>query len=152
MTESQERGATGGRGGREASSDLIHDALKLVDNLQRKLITAGGRRGVGAGTSAPSKEDVWEEDTRLEDPQPKPPLEELGEIVRRAVPEVAGELGRAGLALGDAGCGYGCGLVRELERSRSDAAISGESSPEREARAKDGACGQSTSGEAEEGT
>src|SRR5699024_4731997 len=50
MTESQERGATDGRGGREVSSDLIDDALKLVGNLQRKLITAGVKRGVGAAT------------------------------------------------------------------------------------------------------
>ncbi len=151
MTEGQERGATGGRGGREASPDLIDDALKLVDNLQRKLITAGVRRGVGAVTSAPAKEDVWEEAIRLEDPRHKPPLEEFGEIVRRTVPEVAGHLGRAGLALADAVSSTWDVLERGLEQSRSDAEAPGESSPDRDDQAKGGASGQITSGETEEG-
>ena len=151
MTESQERGATGSRGGRETSPDLIDDALKLVDNLQRKLITAGVRRGVGAVTSAPSKEDVWQEAIRLEDPQHKPPLEEFGEIVRRTVPEVAGHLGRAGLALADAVSSTWGVLERGLEQGRSDVEASGESSPSRDDQAKEGASGQITSGETGEG-
>jgi len=152
MTESQERGATGGRGGREVSSDLIDDALKLVGNLQRKLITAGVKRGVGAATSAPSKEDVWQEAIRLEDPQHKPPLEEFGEIVRRTVPEVAGHMGRAGLALADAVSSTWGVLERSLEQSRSDAEASGEGSPDRDDQVQEGASGQITSGETEGGT
>src|SRR5699024_6913832 len=131
--------------------DLIDDALKLVDNLQRKLITAGVRRGVGAVTSAPSKGDVWEEAIRLEDPQHKPPLEEFGEIVRRTVPEVAGHLGRAGLALADAVSSTWGVLERGLEQGRSDVEASGESSPGRDDQAKEGASGQITSGETGEG-
>lgn len=43
------------------SQDIIDDALRLVDALQRKLLAAGVRRGVAAVTSAPPKGDVWEE-------------------------------------------------------------------------------------------
>lgn len=152
MTESGNRGATGGEAERESPPDLIDDALKLVDNLQRKLVTAGVRRGVSAVTSAPAKGDVWEEAIRLEDPQRKPPLEEFTEIVRRTAPEVAGHLGRAGLALADAvGSTWGV-LERSLEQARGDTEASGESPRARDERAGEGASRQIAPGETEEGT
>ncbi|QVQ55193.1 hypothetical protein J4H86_05455 [Spiractinospora alimapuensis] len=43
------------------TNDIIDDALRMVESLQRKLLVAGVRRGVSAATAAPSKGDVWEE-------------------------------------------------------------------------------------------
>ncbi|MFD3688745.1 hypothetical protein ACFWTE_28460 [Nocardiopsis sp. NPDC058631] len=101
--------------------DLIDDALRLVDTLQRRLLVAGVKRGVGAVTSAPpAKGDVWEEAIRLEGKEERPPLEEVLDIVRRSAPEVAGHLGRAGLAAFDA-LGRTWGVVeRSLEQGRDD--------------------------------
>lgn len=122
MTESTGRNGGAG-GGREDSSDLVGDALKLVDSLQRKLLVAGVKRGVSAVTSPPpSKGDVWEEAIRLEAPQERPPLEEVLDIVRRSAPEVAGHLGRAGLAVFGA-LGRTWDVVeRSLEQTRADTA------------------------------
>ncbi|MDS1268700.1 hypothetical protein RIF23_00155 [Lipingzhangella sp. LS1_29] len=82
-----------------ASTDIIDDALRLVDTLQRKLIVAGVRRGVSGTTSAPAKGDVWEEAVKEEPRQEDPPLDQLVQIARTAAPEVAGHLGRAGSTL-----------------------------------------------------
>lgn len=139
MTESGDRGTTGGEAGRESPPDLIDDALNLVDRLQRKLVTAGVRRGVDVVTSAPAKGDVWEEAIRLEDPQQKPPLEEFADIVRRSAPEVAGHLGRAGLALADAVGSTWKVVERSLEQARDEAEPSAESS-----RGRDGAGGDAS--------
>ncbi|MFJ9556452.1 hypothetical protein ACIRPH_21765 [Nocardiopsis sp. NPDC101807] len=117
-------GRDGGSGaGRGDAPDLIDDALRLVDTLQRRLLVAGVKRGVGAVTSPPpSKGDVWEEAIRLESEEERPPLEEVLDIVRRSAPEVAGHLGRAGLAAFDA-FGRTWGVVeRSLEQGRADAA------------------------------
>ncbi|MBB6172541.1 hypothetical protein HNR23_002601 [Nocardiopsis mwathae] len=83
------------------SQDIIDDALRLVDALQRKLIIAGVRRGVSSVTAPPpAKDDVWGEAVRLEQPQPEQePLDRLAGIVRTAAPEVVGHLGKAGAAL-----------------------------------------------------
>lgn len=43
------------------TNDIIDDALRMVESLQRKLLVAGVRRGVTAVTAAPAKGDVWEE-------------------------------------------------------------------------------------------
>ncbi|MES0834158.1 hypothetical protein [Nocardiopsis tropica] len=117
-------GRDGGSGaGRGDAPDLIDDALRLVDTLQRRLLVAGVKRGVGAVTSAPpAKGDVWEEAIRLESEEERPPLEEVLDIVRRSAPEVAGHLGRAGLAAFDA-LGRTWGVVeRSLEQGRADEA------------------------------
>jgi len=117
-------GRDGGSGaGRGDAPDLIDDALRLVDTLQRRLLVAGVKRGVGAVTSPPpAKGDVWEEAIRLENRDERPPLEEVLDIVRRSAPEVAGHLGRAGLAAFDA-LGRTWGVVeRSLEQSRADSA------------------------------
>ncbi|RKS04537.1 hypothetical protein DFP74_0096 [Nocardiopsis sp. Huas11] len=118
MTENDGRSQESGR---DASPDLIDDALKLVDSLQRKLVTAGVRRGVSAVTSAPRKGDVWEEAIRLETKPERPAVEELFAIVRTSAPEVAGHLGRAGLALAGA-LGRTWDVVeRSLEQTGSNA-------------------------------
>lgn len=117
-------GRDGGSGaGRGDAPDLIDDALRLVDTLQRRLLVAGVKRGVSAVTSPPpAKGDVWEEAIRLENPVERPPLEEVFDIVRRSAPEVAGHLGRAGLAAFDA-VGRTWGVVeRSLEQGRAEAA------------------------------
>ncbi|MDT0328802.1 hypothetical protein [Nocardiopsis lambiniae] len=102
------------------TDDIIDDALRLVDGLQRKLLIAGVKRGVGAVTSPPAKGDVWEEAVRLEDPEPRPVLEEVFDIVRTSAPEIAGHLGRAGLGVVDA-LGRTWGVVeRSLERPASE--------------------------------
>lgn len=112
-------------GGRNSSRndgpDLIDDALRLVDTLQRKLLAAGVRRGVNAVTNPQPKGDVWEEAIRMESEQERPPLEELADIVRKSAPEVAGHLGRAGLSLAGA-LGRTWGVVeRGLEQGRAEA-------------------------------
>ncbi|MFC4561530.1 hypothetical protein ACFO4E_06655 [Nocardiopsis mangrovi] len=103
------------------SQDMIDDALRLVDALQRKLIIAGVRKGVSAATSPPPRKgDVWEEAIRQEQPEPeRPPLEQFFGIVRAKGPEVAGHLGRAGFAFVGA-VGETIGVVeRALQRSGS---------------------------------
>ncbi|WP_236567729.1 MULTISPECIES: hypothetical protein [unclassified Nocardiopsis] len=112
------RGPDSGR----AEPDLIDDALGLVDSLQRRLLSAGVRRGVRAVTSPPpGKGDVWEEAIRLESGRRRDPLEEVLDIVRTSAPEVAGHLGRAGLALAGA-LGRTWGVVeRSLEEGRAQA-------------------------------
>lgn len=110
-----DRDSTGGQ-------DIIDDALKLVDALQRKLIIAGVRRGVSSAVSSPpQKEDVWEEAIRQEQPEPEqPPLEQLAGIARTAAPEVAGHLGKAGMALfGALGRTWGV-IERSLEEQRAE--------------------------------
>ncbi|MDA2806582.1 hypothetical protein [Nocardiopsis suaedae] len=91
-----------GGDGREAgpSADLIDDAIRLVDSLQRKLIIAGVRKGVSTVASPPPRTgDVWEQAIREEQAPPEPALDRLAGVVRTAAPEVAGHLGRAGAAL-----------------------------------------------------
>jgi hypothetical protein len=118
MTENDGRPQEPGRGD---GTEFIDDALRLVDTLQRKLVSAGVRRGVGAVTSAPSKGDVWEEAIRLETKPERPAVEEIFDIVRTSAPEVAGHLGRAGLALAGA-LGRTWDVVeRSLEQTRADA-------------------------------
>lgn len=150
MTESGDRGTTGGEAGREGPPDLIGDALNLADKLQRKLVTAGVKRGVDVVTSAPAKGDVWEEAIRLEDPQQKPPLEEFADIVRRSAPEVAGHLGRAGLALADAVGSTWSVVERSLEQAREEAKPSAEDVRDRDGRAEGDASQQITQGGHEE--
>ncbi|CAL9576776.1 hypothetical protein SUDANB121_04978 [Nocardiopsis dassonvillei] len=103
----------------ENSGDIIDEALRLVDGLQRKLLIEGVKRGVGAVTAPPPKGDVWEEAIRLETgPEPRPVLEEVLGIVRDTAPEIAGHLGRAGLGVvGALGRTLGV-LERSLERER----------------------------------
>ncbi|WP_017622310.1 hypothetical protein [Nocardiopsis chromatogenes] len=92
------RGGNGRDGG--PSADLIDDAIRLVDSLQRKLIIAGVRKGVSTVASPPPRTgDVWEQAIREEQAPPEPALDRLAGVVRTAAPEVAGHLGRAGVAL-----------------------------------------------------
>ncbi|PSK90569.1 hypothetical protein CLV63_122103 [Murinocardiopsis flavida] len=86
-------------GGSSGSQDIIDDALRLVDSLQRKLIIAGVRRGVSSVTSPPpSKGDVWEEAVKDDTPD-EPALDRLFGIARTAAPEVAGHLFKAGTTM-----------------------------------------------------
>ncbi|MDA2814153.1 hypothetical protein O4J56_26130 [Nocardiopsis sp. RSe5-2] len=95
------------------SADLIDDAIRLVDSLQRKLIIAGVRKGVSTVASPPPRTgDVWEQAIREEQAPPEPALDRLAGVVRTAAPEVAGHLGRAGMAL--------FGAVQESWRIASD--------------------------------
>ncbi|WP_150243652.1 hypothetical protein [Nocardiopsis quinghaiensis] len=122
MTENTDRNGGPGEGG-GTGPDLVDDALRMVDSLQRRLLAAGVRRGVSAVTSPPpSKGDVWEEAIRMESDQQRPALEEVLDIVRTSAPEVAGHLGRAGLAMVGA-LGRTWDVVeRSLEQTRTDAA------------------------------
>lgn len=119
--------------GRSDQPDLIDDALRLVDSLQRKLLVAGVKRGVSAVTSPPPKKgDVWEEAIRAETRQERPPLEEFVEIVRKSAPEVAGHLGRAGLSLASAmGRTWGV-MERSFEQGREEAARARQEREQRE--------------------
>lgn len=119
MTENANRNGGEGRG---EGQELIDEALRLVDSLQRKLLTAGVRRGVSAVTSPPpSKGDVWEEAIRLESEQRRPALEEVLDIVRSSAPEVVGHLGRAGLAMAGALGRTWSVVEHSLEQAREDA-------------------------------
>ncbi|WP_344968933.1 hypothetical protein [Salinactinospora qingdaonensis] len=103
------------------SQDIIDDALRLADALQRKLIVAGVRRGVGntTATPPPSKGDVWEEAVREPEEEEPPALEQVIDIARSAGPEVAGHLGRAGGTLLNA-LGQAWQVVeRSLEQERA---------------------------------
>ncbi|WP_461000560.1 hypothetical protein [Streptomonospora sediminis] len=103
------------------SQDIIDDALNMVDALQRRLISAGVRRGAAAAAAPPRKGDVWEEAIKYEQPQPEPsPVQELFGIARKKGPEVVGHLGRAGIAAVGA-FGETLGVVeRALERRTPD--------------------------------
>ncbi len=97
-----ERQGAGGEAGREggASAELIDDAIRLVDTLQRKLIIAGVRKGVSTVASPPPRTgDVWEQAVREEQAPQEAPLDRLAGVVRTAAPEVAGHIGRAGVTL-----------------------------------------------------
>jgi hypothetical protein len=119
-------------GGRPDNPDLVDDALRLVDTLQRRLLVAGVKRGVSAVTNPPAKGDVWEEAIRVETQEQRPPLEEFVEIVRRSAPEVAGHLGRAGLSFADA-VGRTWGVVeRSFEQGREEAARAREEQEDRD--------------------
>ncbi|WP_017609724.1 hypothetical protein [Nocardiopsis xinjiangensis] len=123
MTDNNAR-ETGQRGdqgrNRPAEPDPIGSVLGLVDDVQRRLLSAGLKRGVGAAVSGSKEEDVWGEAIRLEAPEPRPAAEEVFDIVRKAAPEVAGHLGRAGLSLADAvGRTWGV-LERSLEQAREE--------------------------------
>lgn len=110
---------------RPAEADPIGSVLDLVDDVQRKIFSAGLKRGVDSVASRP-KEDVWGEAIRLEAPEPRPAAEEVFDIVRKAAPEVAGHLGRAGLSLADAvGRTWGV-LERSLEQAREEGRTRGE--------------------------
>lgn len=121
-----DRSAAGASGG---SADLIDEALRLVDALQRKLIVEGVRLGASAASSPPpGGGDVWEEAIRAEQPQPEePPLNQVLDIMRTTAPEVAGHLGRAGLALFGAVERSWSVIERSLEQQRQD---SGEAGPD----------------------
>ncbi|MFD0802792.1 hypothetical protein ACFQZU_15895, partial [Streptomonospora algeriensis] len=73
--------------GGNGSQDIIDEALRMVDSLQRRLLVAGVRRGAAAASAPPSKGDVWEEALKQEQPQPSP-MEELMGIARTKGPEV----------------------------------------------------------------
>ncbi|TDQ52510.1 hypothetical protein [Actinorugispora endophytica] len=79
------------------SSEVIDDALRLVDALQRKLIIAGVRRGVASVTSPPPRKgDVWEQAVK-EEPRPDGPvLDQVIGIARDTLPELGRHLGAAG--------------------------------------------------------
>ncbi|GAA1986121.1 hypothetical protein GCM10009799_09490 [Nocardiopsis rhodophaea] len=121
------------------SQDIIDDALRLVDALQRKLIIAGVRRGVSSVTSPPPpKDDVWGEAIRLEQPpEEQEPLDRLAGIVRTAAPEVVGHLGKAGAALFGA-LGETWDVVeKSLEKQRADRECQEQDRPERESAARE---------------
>lgn len=119
--DARETGQRGDQGqNRPADPDPIGSVLGLVDDVQRKIFSAGLKRGVDSVVSRPKEEDVWGEAIRLEAPEPKPAAEEVFDIVRKAAPEVAGHLGRAGLSLAGAlGRTWGV-LERSLEQAREE--------------------------------
>ncbi len=96
--------------------DIVDDALRLVDTLQRRLLAAG----VKSVTAPPKRDDVWGEAIRLESGRERPPAEEVLDIVRTAVPEVAGHLGRAGVAAASALGRTWDVFERSLERTRRE--------------------------------
>lgn len=148
MTENNGERAERSNGTRPDSPDLIDDALRLVDSLQRKLLVAGVKRGVGAVTNPPPKGDVWEEAIRAETKEERPPAEEIVEIVRKSAPEVAGHLGRAGMSLAGA-LGRTWGVVeRSFEQGKEEAARAREEreARERAQRARDERAGASSPG------
>ncbi|WP_157036302.1 hypothetical protein [Streptomonospora alba] len=105
--------------GGNGSQDIIDEALRMVDSLQRRLLVAGVRRGASAVSAPPRKGDVWEEAVKYDQPQPSP-IEELMGIARAKGPEVVGHLGRAGVAVVGA-VGETLGVVeRALERRTPD--------------------------------
>ncbi|MBE2999082.1 hypothetical protein IDM40_10265 [Nocardiopsis sp. HNM0947] len=144
MTDNDDRD-TGQRrdreGDRPSEPDPIGSVLGLVDDVQRRIFSAGVKRSVDSVVSRPKEqEDVWGEAIRLEAPQPRPASEEVFEIVRKAAPEVAGHLGRAGLSLADAvGRTWGV-LERSLEQAREEGRAAREAE-ERAARGGDGTAG-----------
>ncbi len=103
------------------SQDLIDDALRLVDALQRKLIVEGVRRGVsGASAPASNNDDVWSQAIKAEQPQPDPPpMDQLMGVVRTAGPQVVGHLGRAGASLAGA-VSESLGILERSMRQRSN--------------------------------
>ena len=146
MTDNNAR-ETGQRGGqghnRPAEPDPIGSVLGFVDDVQRRIFSAGLKRGVGAVVSRPKEEDVWGEAIRLEAPEPRPAAEEVFDIVRKAAPEVAGHLGRAGLSLADAvGRTWGV-LERSLEQAREEGRAAREAE---EAEARDHRTGSGAGG------
>ncbi|GAA3734425.1 hypothetical protein HDA32_003849 [Spinactinospora alkalitolerans] len=111
------------------SSDIIDDALRLVDALQRKLIIAGVRRGVSGATSQPQRKgDVWEEAVKEAPGREEPALDQMIGIVRTAGPQVAEHIGRAGSVLFGA-LGEAWGVVersrRQAEQQRRDGGSDG---------------------------
>lgn len=119
--DARETGQRGNQGqGRPPGPDPVDSVLGLVGDVQRRIFAAGVRRGVASVGSRPKEEDVWGRAIRLEAPEPRPAAEEVFDIVRRAAPEVAGHLGRAGLSLADAvGRTWGV-LERSLEQAREE--------------------------------
>lgn len=142
--DARETGQRGDQGqNRPTEPDPIGSVLGLVDDVQRKIFSSGVKRGVDSVVSRP-KEDVWGEAIRLEAPEPKPAAEEVFDIVRKAAPEVAGHLGRAGLSLADAvGRTWGV-LERSLEQAREEGRAARESE---EAEARDRESGSGAGGE-----
>ncbi|WP_046471016.1 hypothetical protein [Allosalinactinospora lopnorensis] len=117
-----------------SSQNIIDDALRLVDAVQRKLIVEGVRRGIsGTNASPPSKDDVWAEAVKQERSGPeRPPLEELMGIVRTAGPQVVGHLGRAGATLAGA-LGESLGVLERTLQHRAEEAQHAEESGDRPA-------------------
>lgn len=148
MTDNDDRdtGQRRDREGTRAEPDPIGSVLGLVDDVQRRIFSAGVKRSVDSVVSRPKgQEDVWGEAIRLEAPQPKPASEEVFEIVRKAAPEVAGHLGRAGLSLADAvGRTWGV-LERSLEQAREEGRAAREAEEE-EARGGDDTAGENGGG------
>ncbi|RNL86371.1 hypothetical protein [Halostreptopolyspora alba] len=100
------------------SQDIIDDALRLVDALQRKLLVEGVRRGTTTSTS--NKDDVWSEAIRREQPQPEePPMNQLMGVVRTAGPQVVGHLGRAGATFAGA-VSESLGIIERAMRQKAD--------------------------------
>ncbi|MBB5996831.1 hypothetical protein [Streptomonospora salina] len=105
--------------GGDGAPDIIDEALRMAGSLQRRLLAAGVRRGAAAAVPPSRKGDVWEEAVKYEQPQPSPAEALLG-IARTKGPEVAGHLGRAGVAVVGA-VGETLGVVeRALERRTPD--------------------------------
>ncbi|MEY9213078.1 hypothetical protein [Thermobifida halotolerans] len=85
------------------STEIIDEALRLVDALQRRLIVAGVRRGVNSVTSPPPRRgDVWEEAVREETEPDAPVADQVLGIARETLPEVGRHLSAAGALVFDA--------------------------------------------------
>ncbi|WP_232306723.1 hypothetical protein [Thermobifida cellulosilytica] len=86
-----------------SSTEIIDEALRLVDTLQRRLLAAGLRRQVNNVTSPRSREeDVWAEAVKPE-PEPEVPVaDQVLAIARETLPEVGRHLSAAGALVFDA--------------------------------------------------
>ncbi|GAA3975393.1 hypothetical protein [Thermobifida alba] len=80
-----------------SSTEIIDEALRLVDTLQRRLLTAGVRRQVNNLTSPPPRaNDVWAEAIRQETEPEAPVADQLLDIARETLPQVGRHLSAAG--------------------------------------------------------
>lgn len=116
----------------QGATEILDEALRLVDAVQRKLLTAAVRRHVHNVASPPphSDDDVWAEAIRQET-APEPPLaDQVLDIARETLPEIGRHLSAAGALMFDA-----------MSRSLSAVERSLRSRPE------DGPAGSPTDGE-----
>src|SRR5690606_33827761 len=83
-----------------SSTEIIDEALRLVDTLQRRLLAAGVRRQVNNLTSPPPRaNDVWAEAIRQETEPEAPVADQVLDIARETLPQVGRHLSAAGALL-----------------------------------------------------
>ena len=84
-------------------SEIIDEALRLVDAVQRRLLTAAIRRQVqNAASPPPRSDDVWAEAIRQETEPEAPLTDQVLDIARETLPEIGRHLSAAGALMFDA--------------------------------------------------